>query len=62
MTHVRDNKTFTIKMLNNRAQLPFGGGLIVNPQTPPNAADNQGDGLLMLDSDSSRDGGFLIVD
>jgi hypothetical protein len=49
-------------MLNNRAQLSFSGGLIVNPQTPPNAADNQGDGLLMLDSDSSRDGAFLIVD
>lgn len=58
----RQNKTFTIKMLNNKAQLPWGGGLIVNPQTPPNAADNQGDGLLMLDSDNSRDGGFLLVD
>ena len=57
----RDNKTFTIKMLNNRAQMPFGGGLIVNPQTPPNDADNQGDGLLMLDEDSSRDGAFLLV-
>jgi hypothetical protein len=62
MTHARQNKTFTIKMLNNQAQLPRDGGLIVDPQTPPNAADNQGDGLLMLDSDSSRDGAFLIVD
>ena len=58
----RQNKTLTTKMLNNQAQLPFGGGLIVSPQTPPNAADNQGDGLLMLDDDSSRDGAFLIVD
>ena len=57
MTHARDNKTFTIKILNNRAQLPFGGGLIVNPQTPPNAADNQGDGLLMIDDEN-----FLLVD
>jgi hypothetical protein len=58
----RQNKTFTIKLLNNHAQLKWGGGLIVSPQTPPNDADNQGDGLLMLDDDSSRDGAFLIVD
>ncbi len=62
MTRVRQSKTFMIKMLNNQAQLKWGGGLIVDPQTPPNAADNQDDGLLMLDSDSSRDGAFLIVD
>ena len=35
----------------------FGGGLIVNPQTPPNAADNKGDGLLLIGDDE-----FLLVD
>lgn len=52
----REPKTFFIKLLINGPQLPYGGGLIVNPQVGANAADNKGDGLLMIDSDN-----FLLV-
>ena len=48
----------SITTLINKPSLQFGGGLIVNPQTPPNAADNKGDGLLVIDGDD----GFLLVD
>ena len=57
MTHARQNKTFTIKMLNNGPQMPYGGGLIIEEQVLPNAADNKGDGLLMIDDEN-----FLLVD
>lgn len=49
-------RTIRIKTLINEAELPFGGGLVVNPQTPPNAPDNKGDGLLLIDTDA-----FLLV-
>ncbi len=47
-----------IALLVSKPTLEFGGGLIVNLQTPPNAADNRGDGLLVIDGDD----GFLLVD
>ncbi len=50
-------RIISIKTLVNKPQLQFKGGLIVNPQTPPNAADNQGDGLLLIGDDA-----FLLVD
>ena len=50
-------RVIRIATLINEADLPFGGGLIVNPQTPPNAADNKGDGLLLIGTDE-----FLLVD
>ena len=47
-----------IALLVGQPEPRFGGGLIVNPQTPPNAADNKGDGFLAIGVGDA----LLIVD
>jgi len=47
-----------IAFRKSQASLPFGGGLIVNPESG-NPVDNTSDGLLVIDTAKTS---FLLVD
>ena len=47
-----------IAFKKSQASLPFGGGLLVNPESG-NPVDNTSDGLLVIDTAKTS---FLLVD